>query len=309
MRLRPLLFSSLALVAVSFGQAPKTAPAPVFTRLIHLAGSSVETMQTRAARYAPKSGTGTVVWLIGVAHIGQPGYYKEIQKLLDAQAVVLYEGVQREDKTVQPTTDMSSTYKLFSDAVGLSFQLNAIDYKKPSFKNSDMTWEAMTAMSEKQGGKEGAQGLANVGNLLDSNSSQGKMLATFLTSIKSDPGSQEAMRLVLAEALTNPNALSSVLSPLQSDVILRARNDKVFADLSEALKAVEPPKSIAIFYGAAHMPDLEARITKSLNYQWMEDRWYTGIAGDEKKVTGNGQMILTMFRNMKPPTTPPKKGG
>ena len=125
-----ILLSSVVLIGTAFARGPVAAPATGYTRLIK--AGSTETLQTRAVRFVPAVGDGPVVWLIGVAHIGQSDYYKSIQKLLDAQTLVLFEGV-KQGEARKKQGDMSSTYRMLSDALGLAFQLNAVDYKRTHF--------------------------------------------------------------------------------------------------------------------------------------------------------------------------------
>src|SRR5438094_593195 len=114
----------LPLALLSLSAASLAAPPVSFTRLDKKPGTHAEAIQTRAVRYVPTTGTGPIIWLVGVAHVGEKGYFADIQKLLNAQSLVLFEGVKRggEEKDV----DLSSTYKLFASAVGLTFQLNSI---------------------------------------------------------------------------------------------------------------------------------------------------------------------------------------
>ena len=258
---------------------------------------TVEVLETKARKFTPASGDGPAVWLVGVAHVGRADYYQEIQKLLDEQSLVLYEGVKKKDiDPAQKPVDgkKNSTYQVFSDTLGLEFQLTKIDYSKPTFKNSDLSWEEMDALEKKSPPKAGTPNLSMIGGMLDPNSEQGKMIATFFAGIKEDPSSCEAMRLVMIETLSTPGALDKALSPELSALLIKSRNEKVMSDLKTEL-ATPGQKSIAIFYGAGHMGDMETRLT-TLGYKGGEERWFKAIQGDTSKVSGQGQMILTAAR-------------
>ncbi len=298
----------IGLVNAATAQSTKSAPAdgPSFTRLVRTGKSNI-LLETRAVHLVPLDGKGASIWLVGAAHIGQASYYKSIQTLLDSQSLVLYEGVKQDipkpdPKSTQATSASAqtpfpakdkSTYRLFADAVGLDFQLYDIDYTKKTFKNSDLTWAEVSALSTKQG-KDTEKKVGGIGKLLDSGSKEGQMFGTFLQQIKSDPGSQEAMRIVLAEALSQPGLLVGFLGEGTSDVLIKSRNGKVLEDLEHA----RSNKSVAIFFGAAHMPDMEKRITSQKQYREAEERWLPAISGDESKVTGAGIAILGAFRQM-----------
>jgi hypothetical protein len=288
---RPLLAAGfLAVCSGAFSQTQEPA-APEFTRLVHTS-KTAEEMQTRAVKLVPQNGSGPEIWLVGVAHIGRPEYYKSIQTLLDAQSLVLFEGVK--PKGSQPSTPASfankdkSMYHAFADAVGLDFQLFDIDYSKPNFQNSDLSWDEVNDLAAKQG-KE-AQGKVSMIEKLISPDSPIKPL---LAMIKEDPGSQEAMRVVLVEALAKPGMMMSFLGEGTSNVIVKKRNEKVLQDL----KGEMTRPSIAIFYGAAHMPDMEKSIVSGLQYKESGEKWLTAISADEAKVTGlQGPMMVQQFR-------------
>ncbi|HWA82802.1 MAG TPA: hypothetical protein VG820_05190, partial [Fimbriimonadaceae bacterium] len=140
--------------------------------------------------------------------------------------------------------------------------------------------------------------LANIGAMLDANSPQGKMLAASLAQMKGDPGSIEAMHLVMIEALSNPDVIAENLSASLNDLLIKTRNAKVLGDLKTEIAKQPAPRSIAIFFGAGHMADMEKHLTEDLGYVGGEERWYTAIDGDTKKLSPNGQMMLDMMRSV-----------
>jgi hypothetical protein len=299
---RSLIAAALTAASLSaFAQSP-------FMRL-QKPSKTVEVLQTKARKYSPGSGNGPDVWLVGVAHIGQGEYYKQIGKLLDDQTTVLYEGVSK--KGTDPTKadgakKMSSTYQVLSDTLGLQFQLFAIDYSKPSFKNSDLSWEELNDIESKAPvPPKGTMSLATIGNALDSSSDQGKMLAKAMSMMKDDPSSCEAMRLVMIETLSDPSAIEMALPSGLNDLLIRKRNAKVFADLKTEMG--NKPKSIAIFFGAGHMADMEKHLTEDFKYKAGEERWFSAMQGDTSKVSGQGGMMLEMMRNAM--AAKKKKGG
>lgn len=270
-------------------------------------GGTQEVLQTKARKYTPANGKGPAVWLVGVAHVGKPGYYKDLQKLLDEQTTVLYEGVSRQGvdpikqaKATPPPKDANaskSTYQVLSDTLGLQFQLQGIDYTRKSFHSSDLSWEELSAIEAKAPkAKAGSPSLSSVGNMLDGNSEQGKMFANLMTSIKDDPGSLEGMRLMMVEMLSDPNAFEMVMSPGLNDLLIKTRNAHVLGDLKKEMITAPNTGSIAIFYGAGHMGDFEKHLTADFGYKPGEERWFSALQGDESKVDGMGKMILQAAR-------------
>jgi hypothetical protein len=216
---------------------------------------------------------------------------------------VLYEGVSRQgvDPTAKPKADgptqQKTTYQILSDTLGLQFQLTGIDYARKSFRNSDLSWEELSAIEAKAPpAKPGATNLSSVGNMLNPGSAQGKMFASLMESIKNDPGAVEGMRVMMVEMLSDPNAFEMVMSPELNDLLIKTRNAKVLGDLKKEISASPNSQSIAIFYGAGHMGDFEKHVTADLGYKPGEERWFSAIKGDEAKVTGMGRTMLDAVR-------------
>jgi hypothetical protein len=314
MRRPALIAASLALLSAFVGTSAlaqvKTPakPAP-YTRLLKHDKTQLE-LQTRSSKFISEDGKGPAIWLVGAAHVGEATYYQSLQKLLDAQDLVLFERVNRAkpkpDPNGQPPQDPKATYQVLSDALGLQFQLIAIHYDRPTFRNSDLSWEQMSDLAAKQG-KDAQQSLAGIEKLLDPNSQQGKMLVTLLTTVKNDPGMGEGMRVILAEGLAGQNGLQGTPIAAAGDIVIKARNQKVFQDLDDEIKKPTSAKSIAIFYGAGHLADMEQRLA-ARHYHLADSQWMTAVKADESKATGAGRMLIDAFRKQQAAAKPPRKG-
>ena len=66
-------------------------------------------------------------------------------------------------------------------------------------------------------------------------------------------------------------------------VLLERRNAVVFRDLRKVLRGKQPPAHVVLFYGAAHMPDLEERITKKLGYRFVGEEWLRAFGVNPKE--------------------------
>ena len=78
-------------------------------------------------------------------------------------------------------------------------------------------------------------------------------------------GAEGIVEFVLGEELG--------LDGKEGSVILTDRNTVALAVLAKELKAGK--KSLAIFYGAAHMPDLEKRMIEKMGFERKGARWVT----------------------------------
>src|SRR5688572_14490036 len=81
----PQQTSAASVAIVSSNPAPYLRVARPTTNLTEL--------QVAVRQFVPRGGTQPVIWLAGVSHVGESNYYARLQKLLDAQELVLYEGV------------------------------------------------------------------------------------------------------------------------------------------------------------------------------------------------------------------------
>ncbi len=95
------------------------------------------------------------LWLVGVAHIGLKEYYAQIQTLLDAQGMVLFEGVRANDQaTGMPVADSrapKNLYQILSGFIGLDFQPEDIHYNHPNWVNSDVSLDEIQRLKKASG--------------------------------------------------------------------------------------------------------------------------------------------------------------
>ena len=95
------------------------------------------------------------VTLLGVSHVGDLSFYKSVQERLDAADLVLFEGVGWGDGPPKAgskkTSGVGELQDSLAGSMGLVFQLKAIRYDRPHFRNSDMSLRAFTdSMSGKK---------------------------------------------------------------------------------------------------------------------------------------------------------------
>jgi hypothetical protein len=213
--------------------------------------------------------TGRRVDLVGAVHIADLAYYREVQRLLEQVDVVLYEMVKSKD--AQPEDKPPETpegefaprdfQKRLGEWFGLAFQLDAISYDRPHFVHADLTLEEFTAGSS--GGAMGDQ-LKSVGPML-------KMLDGMMR--KSTPAMQRSLKGMLGRMMGNlkPEQLGALLGSETFELLIDRRNE---ACVKRLLELPAETRTVAIFYGAAHLPDLEKRL-KALGYERAGARWLT----------------------------------
>ncbi len=164
-------------------------------------------------------------------------------------------------------------------ALGLEFQLVAIDYSHPNWRNSDMSIDQVQAKLQ----ASGASGEA-LFKMLDGSSMPAKLAGLVLGFIRANPTSQAMAKLLMVEVLGHADELMAQAggAGAMMKVIVLDRNEAVFDDLKKVISSEPAVHSVALFYGAGHLPDMERRLTKEMGYTFTEDRWFRAIDMDLK---------------------------
>ena len=242
------------------------------------------------------------IWLVGAVHVGSKDYYSSLQKLLDAQELVLFEGVTKAGQKDPWKVDQSKAvggqkpvYKVLSDALGLEFQLNSIRYDKPNWKNCDLTWEELDKVSQGPAGGGKSKGMyGEIKQILDPNSPQAKAFATMMDT--ATPGTKEALKLIIVKSVASGDL---AMDAETERVVIQARNKVVLDSLGKLIGMDKSPKSIAVFYGAKHLADMETTLVSKYGYHLGKQQWLLAADADPSKVDATGKMMLDMLEKQK----------
>ena len=295
---------------------------PVATPTIFLHSSDgadgARGLQTASVQYRPANGSGPTVWLVGVAHLGTAEYYHSIQQRLDRQTVVLYEGVGIRDVKRGPAEGSSGIQTTLADALGLKFQLDAIDYRRPSFVNSDLQVAELQVEVKKQGTEDstGDETLNQLIEALQGTGAMGGALKQMIGFLGATPQMRETTKLMLVEVLGQAGEFLTLAQQVSKemkdlfDVLLRQRNAVVMRDLRSQLAKLKSADSVAIFYGAAHMEEIAQKLRDDLDYAPVATEWDTAFSADSKAAGINPvqlrMMIQLMRSQLQPPTAEPR---
>lgn len=342
MKAHPLAVLLLAASALFHGCAtrpadgaydPKAPPAP-YVRIAYPDADTTE-LQIGSRRFAPARGTGPVVWLYGASHIGESNYYASLQRQLDAHPLVLFEGVgEHARRTREPKAKSSAVtrpklskpgtnegdYSLqgtMARSLGLVFQLEAMDYERTNFVNSDLTIAEIQSLM--QPGRTFTSGPGKAGppreddesntsfqallGAMDGSSTLGAIMKGVMQLVGGSARLQAMTKLALIETLGAMKADPANMKNLPPDmkhlleVLIRERNKAVMADLKAELRRKSPPRSIAIFYGAGHLPDLELRLRNELKLRPVEDVWLPAFSVNAR-ASGLSGFELNFMRSM-----------
>ena len=167
-----------------------------------------------------------------------------------------------------------------AQAAGLVFQLEAMDNTKPNWRNSDLSLDQLQSRLE----KAGADG-SMLFRMLDGSSFFSKFAGMLLGFVTSTPEGKATMRVMLVEMLGHADAMMDQVPGGMGKlmgVILEDRNDVVVADLKKVIETEPNVKSIAIIYGAGHLPGVQRRLAE-YGYSPVGDTWRTAMRVDAKE--------------------------
>ena len=228
---------------------------------------------------------GTKLDLVSAVHLGDKEYYEQLNEEFRNKDIVLYEliaetGQGSNSNSMQTGfSPISFIQKAMGSFLELSFQLEQIDYSPRNFIHADLnpsqlkkamavkdqnlfsTLITLAAAQSANGERTGASQITN--NPLDFMS-----LLNALTS-----GDHiNSLKYLVGEELGKAGGLRLTEGVENQIPILGGRNRAVINRLAEAISD-SANQSIAIFYGAAHMPGIERSITEELGFERESQRW------------------------------------
>lgn len=276
--------------AASAKAGKKKRPEDDFLRL-RRDGRRLMAMETNVVRYQnSEKYPDTTVDLIGAIHLGDPEYYDQLNKIFATYDALLYEAVKDENAEIgqrkdQPggKRDLSgdtsvglaviSTLQLgMKDVLGLEYQLQGVDYSRKNFVHADMTTQEFQRSMKSRGESFGGMFVKQMGKAIQQGNNANPLaqnLDMMLSMLSSDR--EIRMRRIMADQLVKAGAADSFGDADGESSIITERNKKALAVLTEQLG--KGTKKIGIFYGAAHMPDMEKRLLEEFKYKRGDVKW------------------------------------
>jgi len=237
-------------------------------------------METAVVHYKSAARPGVQVDLVGAVHVGDKAYYDELNKLFEQYDVVLYELVAPEGTRVPkggrkgPSTHpIGAMQEGMSAVLELSHQLSCVDYSKQNFTHADMSPDDFSKAMEDRGESFMQMFLRLMGTGIAQNAAgntggvdeAGLLMALF--------SKDRALKLkaILAQQFESLDGPLAALDGPGGSAIITERNKRCFEVLDKQLAAGK--KKIAIFYGAAHLPNMERRLTTDYGFKRSSQTW------------------------------------
>ncbi len=180
-------------------------------------------------------------------------------------------------------------------ALGVVFQLDAMDHNKPNWRNSDLSIDQVQARLERAGADD-----SGLFSMLSGDSLGSKLVGFVLNMLSARPEDQAKLRIMMIEMISMADQLMDAAPGgmgAMMRVILDDRNEVVLLDLRRLVDSEDPPGTIAVIYGAGHLPAIETALVRELGYRPAGDVWHTAMESD----AGSAGMTVrdfTQFRTM-----------
>lgn len=245
--------------------------------------SQLTEMQTSITHFRhPKKGYG--VDLISVVHVGPQSYYLDLNQAFLKYDAVLYELI-ADSSMGRPVpvasaqgggdNPLSMVQHGMSSVLGFDFQLDFVDYRARNFVHADISpaefqkslenrnesFSQILMRSLEKGGVDSPEAERELEKV--------DLMRTFLQG--PTPEDRIHLRRSMAVLFSKPEQMTELLEGPGGGTLVAVRNQKALAVLRDQLG--KGKKKVAIFYGAAHMLDMEKRLVKDFGVQFTGQTW------------------------------------
>lgn len=238
-------------------------------------------LETSITRYTGKNARGeeVIVDLIGVVHIGEGEYYKELNKRFEDYDALLYELVAPEGTRIPADgvreggfNPISGMQTMMQDMLDLEFQLEQIDYNRGNFIHADMSPEEFSESMVNNDESFAKMFFKMIGHSMARSSSQasgGSDLALLMAYFSDDRAIK--LRKIMAEQMRDMDMALTMFEGKEGSTIITHRNKKALEVMQREIN--NGKKRLGIFYGAGHLPDMEERLLGEFNMTRGEKSW------------------------------------
>lgn len=243
-------------------------------------------LQTAVTRFIRGKGEDRVVVdLVSAVHVGDRAYYNQLNTLFENYDVVLYElvapkgvrPVPGQERSGNPISFLQNSMK---SMLNLESQTELVDYRRKNFVHADMTPTQIAKRMEQRGDSGLSVALDVMADMVrEMNRLEQSGVLTRqaeqvdLMTLLFDDNSDQKLKLMLAEQFVAQGTLSNGLGETLNRMLVTDRNEVAMGVLAKELE--KGRRKVAIFYGAAHMPDFEKRLKSQQKMRLKKNRWVT----------------------------------
>jgi hypothetical protein len=249
-----------------------------FARIATDGSEQPRALQMSIVTYVPQNDDGHFsVDLVSAIHIGDPAYYAELNKRFREYDALLYELVAPEDaiavsRLAKRKGFISNAQIGMTKLLDLSFQLDEIDYDQANFVHADLSPAELRQSMDDRGESLYVYFWRIFFASLDEYArdplglKDWEVLSAMLSSDRGD-----SLKTIIAYEMTNIEKVQDLLGEDSGSAVIGARNQRAMEVLQREIGS--GAKRIGVFYGVAHMPDLEARLLDQLGLAYERTTW------------------------------------
>jgi hypothetical protein len=263
----------------------KAAQPVKFIRVVHDAHDRPTALETAVAHYVSTGpGKPFSVDLIGCIHVADKKYYDTLNERFKQYGAVLFELVMPEGESLAGLGRRESNHPIariqqsLPKILDLDYQLKGIDYTARNFVHADLSPDEMAKAIKSRGDSGGSVFIKVFFDLLKESNRQaearekkGGDFAEFqLLAALFDSNRPLALKRLMADQMELVES-GTGLGPTLDTILVQDRNGAAMKALAREIK--KGTAKIAIFYGAAHMPDFDRRLTQELKLNRQAMTW------------------------------------
>jgi hypothetical protein len=233
--------------------------------------------------------SGQTVDLIGVVHIADRPYYQALNERFAGYDAVLFELVgdpRALTASAPPALEQEAAPRPGESAIGfvqqaagkyldLTFQLGAIDYTRKNMVHADLGREEFARMQQERG---------ETTLTLFTRAMEAQLSGQVNTAAMTEFDTWGLIRILLARdsaaefkkslarTFDQMEAMTALMEGKNGSVILSGRNEVALRKLREVLED-RRKRRVAVFYGGAHMPGIEAALVRDLKAVPSGEEW------------------------------------
>jgi hypothetical protein len=270
------------------GEKEKAAEPLTYMRVRRDARERPLALETAIGHYVSTQGPPITVDLIGAIHVGDADYYHKLNERFRTYDKVLFELVMPEGQSLKGLGDHRSNHPIgmlqqsLPSILDLDYQLKAIDYTAKNFEHADLSPDEMAAAIRKRGDNGASIAIKVFFDILNQSNrvsqAQAKKGGAELSELQLlsamfDPNRPLALKKMFAEQMDVIGGLGTGLGSTLDTILVQDRNNAAMKVLKKEVG--KGTKKIAVFYGAAHMPDFDRRLTQELKFKRESLTWDT----------------------------------
>jgi len=277
------LIAALILFAILTGSercvaATDDSDRTLFARVQHDQSDRPSALQVAIRRYVPDDASRDFsIDLLGAVHVGDAGYYETLNRRFADYDVVLYEMIAAPGQPVSRSPDerqglLSGTQTAMKDALGLSYQLDEIDYTRANFVHADLSPEELSVSMTERGESLYVYFWRVFYASMDEYASDPLGLRDWrIISNLFEHDAQAAMRTTLAYELAKPDRVNELFGGKSGSALIEDRNRRAVQVLRQQLDS--GATHIGIFYGVGHMRDFDERLIRDFRMKRDDVEW------------------------------------